>query len=114
MDLRGLSLTNWYTANTANKVTIFHHMLNDEEEGGIRLMALTEIWEVSQQTGVAETMASPPLLPFRRALVGKDGRPTIVGRADMDGNGKVRYRYERGHPGVSETQAGGQARPRLL
>ena len=32
-DLHGLGLTNWHTANTANKATIFHHMLNDEERG---------------------------------------------------------------------------------
>ena len=28
-DLRGLGLINWHTANTANKVTILHQMLNE-------------------------------------------------------------------------------------
>ena len=62
-DLRGLGLTNWYTANAANKVIILHHMLNDEPEGDIHRMALTEIWVVSQQTGDTGTMATPPCDP---------------------------------------------------
>ena len=50
-NLHGLDLTNWHPANMANKWTMFHHMLNDEGRGDPHHMALTEMWEVSQQTG---------------------------------------------------------------
>ena len=32
-DLHGLGLTNWRIANNAQKVTILHYILNDDEEG---------------------------------------------------------------------------------
>ena len=51
-NLCGLGLTIWHTANTANKVTILYQVLNGEEEGDIHRMAFTELWVMSQRTGV--------------------------------------------------------------
>ena len=44
-DLYGLGITNWYTETTAYKGTMLQYMLNDDEEGDLHRMAITEMWE---------------------------------------------------------------------
>ena len=61
-NLRGLGLVNWYTANTANKVSILHQMLSGPDND-LANMAFTEIWVVSQQTGALGPMTDPPATP---------------------------------------------------
>ena len=55
-DLHGPGLTNWHTANTANKIVILHQMLNGRDKG-LAEMAQNELWEASQQTGAMGMMA---------------------------------------------------------
>ena len=38
-----------------------HHMLNDDEEGDLHRMAITKMWDVSQQTGATGGMMSYPI-----------------------------------------------------
>ena len=61
-DLHGLGLINWHTANTANKVAIFHQMLNGLDDD-LANMAFTEMWVVSQRTGALGVMTDSPSCP---------------------------------------------------
>ena len=61
-DLHGLGLINWHTANTANKVAIFHQMLNGLDDD-LANMAFTEMWMVSQRTGALGVMTDSPSCP---------------------------------------------------
>ena len=74
-DLHGLGLTNWHTTNMANKWTMFHHMINDEERGELHRMALTEMWKVSQQAGATGTMTSSPCCPSKTPWWGRKAAP---------------------------------------
>ena len=55
-DLHGLGLIiiNWHTVITANKATILHQMLNEEQGCDTRGMAFKELWAVSEQTGTGQ------------------------------------------------------------
>ena len=73
-------------------------MLNDEERGDLHRMALTELWELSLQTGAMGTMPPPlPLLLLRTLLGWTNGGPEVPGYADMDRNGQVRNWHKRDH-----------------
>ena len=74
-DLHGLGLVNWYTANTANKTIILHHLLNGAETEDLFRMAITELWEVSQQTGALCMMTSPPCGPSKTPWLGRTVTP---------------------------------------
>ena len=85
-DLHGLGLTNWHTINMINQLTMLNHMLNDEGRGDLHCMTLTEMREVSQQTGTTWTMTTFPCYPSKTPWWA-DSRPPILGTANMDRNG---------------------------
>ena len=60
--LHGMGLTNWHTANTANKVIILHQMLSGQDRD-LAEMTQNELWEVSQQTGAMGAMTTSPCCP---------------------------------------------------
>ena len=61
---------------------MLHHMLNDDEEGDIHRMTITEMWEVSKQTGATGGHDRVSLLPLRNTLVGTDDCSEVVGHID--------------------------------
>ena len=73
-DLRGLGLTNWHTANTANKVIILHQMLNGRDKD-LAETAQNELWEVSQQTGAMGVMTTSPCCPSNTPWWGRTAVP---------------------------------------
>ena len=58
-DLRGLGLTNWHTANTANNIAILHQMSNGQDKDLVK-MPQNELWGVIQQTGALVSITSSP------------------------------------------------------
>ena len=73
-DLHGLGLTNWHTANTANKIIIMHQMLNGRDMD-LAAMAQNEFWEVSQQAGAMGMMTSSPCRPSTTPWWGRTAVP---------------------------------------